>query len=116
MNKFISQIRQALIAYQTLILFSFFAVGLPILLKDVPYLNLILTFSTTTFLYIIITLFFISPRIKTLFLFLTVLLFIAFGLVLFGLSDIAEYVGNLLFLLFVIGIIRVILLDIKKHD
>lgn len=116
MDKFISKIKQTFISHQALIVFTFFAFGLQILLKDVPYLNLIFTFNTTAFLYIIITLFFINPRIKTLFLTSTVLLFITYGLVIFALDDIAEQFGNIIFLLFVIGTMRIISRDFKKHD
>lgn len=117
MDKFIHSIIRTLILYQSFIVFTAIILGLPILLRDIPYINLIVTFERTIFAYLVLMLILIRPKVKTLFLLAIFLLLIASFLLLLGFGDVPEQVGTIIFFLFFIGTIRIIVLSYKaKND
>lgn len=108
LDKIILKIKNSFIENQSFILFSIIALGIPILLSYVPYVNLVYTLDKGMLIYLLMVLIFIRPPAKFLLTLGIVLLFLALILLLIGLAVLAEQVGNMIFFLIMIGVFSII--------
>lgn len=96
------------IKHQPFILFSVVVLILPILLSYIPYVNLFYTFDKGILVYLFVALMFIRPSAKILLILGIILLLLALILFLLGFAVLAEYVGNIIFILIVVRIVYII--------
>lgn len=108
LDKIIFRVKNLFIKNQPFILFSIIALGIPVLLSYIPYVNLVYTIDNGVLIYLLMILIFIRPSTKLLLIFGIPLLFLALIFLLFGITILAEQVGNIIFFLLAIGIFSII--------
>lgn len=108
LDKIILKIKNLFIEKQSFILFSIIALGVPVLLSYIPYVNLVYTINNGVLIYLLMVFIFIRPSTKLLLIFGIPLLFLTLILLLFGLTILAEEVGNMVLFLLAIGIFSII--------
>ena len=107
-NESVLLIKNLFVKHQPFILFSIIALGIPVLLSYVPYVNLVYTLDKGMLIYLLMVLIFVRPPAKFLLTLGIVLLFLALILLLLGFAILAEQVGNMIFFLIVIGVFSII--------
>lgn len=114
LDRIIIEIKNLFVKYQSFIVFSMIALGIPVLLSYVPYVNLVYTLDKGVLIYLLMVLIFIRPSMRLLLTFGIALLFAALILVLLGFAALAEQVGNIIFFLLVIRVFSLIFTYFKK--
>lgn len=107
-NKIATHAKNLFIQNQPFVLFSIIALGVPVLISYVPYLNLVYTLDKGVALYLLMVIVITRPSAKSLLLFGIILLFLSLNFLWFGFAVLAEQVGNIIFLLLMIGIFSII--------
>lgn len=108
LDKITFKVKNLFIKNQPFILFSIIALGIPVLLSYIPYVNLVYTIDNGVLIYLLMVFIFIRPSTKLLLIFGISLLFLTLIFLLFGLTVLAEQVGNIVFFLLAIGIFSII--------
>lgn len=117
-NNYISKLKHYLLKYQAFIFYSLILLGLLLSFSSLPYINILLAdnlaiFMITVFWIISFVLF--QPSYKVSFILAIMFCFFAYFLSIIGLWTVAEIAGDVIYVVFVTGVLQMITFQFKKE-